>query len=151
VFVCITWFSSVPFIQSSHQSVKANENCKILDMWSSPFTTCKQILDQLLLNPLMCFHPYNLHAHRHTHTITHTLGICRIRTMNVFMFYHTTFFTDCLMTLIVYMHTPHCAYVDVLPIDTLAWMPYYPCHQQSVSHHYAGSDEFSNHPFAWII
>jgi hypothetical protein len=90
---------------------------KVLNMWSSPFSTYKRILDQLLLNPLMCFLPYTLHTqtHTHTHMITHISGICRIKTMTVLMFYQTTSFTDCLITLI---NTPQYAYVDVLPVDT---------------------------------
>jgi hypothetical protein len=49
------------------------------------------------------------------------------------MFYQTTLFTDCLITLINYMQTPHYAYVDVLPVDNLAWMPYYTRHRQTAS------------------
>jgi hypothetical protein len=70
----------------------------------------------------MCFLPYTFHMYRHMHTptITHISGICRITTMNVLIFYQTTLFTDFLITLINYMHTPHYACVDVLPVDTFA-------------------------------
>ena len=96
----------------------------------------------------MRFLPYNLHTHTHTHT--HTIsGICRITTINLTI-YQTTLFTACLISLITYMHTQHNACVDVLPKNTLAWMPYYTYHKHTHIHHYVSTDEFSNHSVVWI-
>jgi hypothetical protein len=44
---------------------------------------------------------------------THTSGVCRTISMSILTFYQITLFTDCLITLINYTHTPHCTYVDV--------------------------------------
>ena len=73
----------------------------------------KQILEQFLLNPLMCSSP--LHFAPHTHacarTITHITGTFKITTIKVWKFNQTTLFNDSLITLISYMHTQHYACV----------------------------------------
>jgi hypothetical protein len=72
-------------------------------MWSYPFPTSKLLLHQLLLNPCVFSH---IHCNNtHTQTIKHTSWIYRITTMNV-LFYQTTLFTNCLITLIIYVHAP---------------------------------------------
>jgi len=92
----------------------------------------------------MCFLPYTLHTHTHTLS-THISGICRITITNVLIFYETTQFTACLISLITYKHTQHNAYVDVLSENTLACIPYYTHHIHTHVQHYVGIDEFSNH------
>jgi hypothetical protein len=42
-----------------------------------------------------------------------------------------------LITVISYKHIQHYACVDVLPEDTLAWMPYFTHHKHTGAHHYA--------------
>jgi len=69
----------------------------------------KQLLDQFLLNPLM-FSPLHfacVHTQTCTHMITCITGMSKITTMKVWKFNQTTFFNDCLITLISYIHTQH--------------------------------------------
>jgi len=68
----------------------------------------KTLLDHFLLNPLMCLLHYTLHTH------THTPDYTNLRNMHIHNnewpdLYQTTLYTDCLITLISYMHTQHYA------------------------------------------
>ena len=67
----------------------------------------------------MCFSLLNFaHVHTYTHMNTHTHAQLHISqehantTVNELTFYHITLFTDCLKTLISYVHPQHYACVD---------------------------------------
>ena len=60
--------------------------------------------------------------------------------MSELTFYQITLLTDCLQTLISYLHNQHCAHVDEHSNHSVASMPYYILHRYNDAQHYAYVD-----------
>ena len=135
-----------------------------------------RLLEQYLLNPLMCFLHY---TRTHTHTKLHTSQeYADTQTMNMLTFYQTTLFTACLITLISYLHTQYYACIDVFSDGSAAsttyyilpsymgtdlnvcvyalsdsfchWTPYYTHHKHKGGHQYVCVDVLSDGSDDWM-
>jgi hypothetical protein len=54
----------------------------------------------------------------------------------VFDIFQTNFITNFIKTVISYMHTQHYSCIDVMPKDTLVWMPHYIRHKHKGANNY---------------
>jgi hypothetical protein len=130
-------FSLVIIHHSTLHNILKSKNHKML-CYIFLFTMTQWLIYKFLLNPLRCSVPYTSHKHTQTRMITQISGICRTTKMNVLTIYQNTLLTKCLITIIIiliiiiiiisYMHNQHYACIDVLPDDTLAWIPYLTLH-----------------------
>ena len=94
-----------------------------------------------------CIQKYILHTHTHSCTITNISGLWRHTTKKL-IFYQITLFTDCLKTLMRYLHPQQYAGVDAYSNCSVDCMPYYTHYIHKGTHHYVrvyGLSDYSCH------